>query len=1129
MDSKYYAVLMAIIAVALTGYTFISSEADADGTHTLTSEVDHGEIIDTSTGKQFVSASVDEISLRYEPIRGYEFLEWVISGDCTTVSNGCEITISDLKEDVHLGVKTRYYSTSQELINIIDVDGLPVPGDSLVNTWSIKSDNLDMTGAMWKGMPCTPLIVDETVYVRAGGMLYALDINTGTILNSVRSQGIEIDFYHYLSYGNGVIFDTVGGAAYDLELNKLYDLPSSLKFVTYHDGCFFGCSSVIEGKVEYYTMFKTTLDKDSYIVDGVKQNMFHSSEKYRLFAQYGQFGNVLIVGGWFFFLQADGIVGNGGYRAISAFNINTEECVTCELTGIAGMPWDDGWLTYYGGYFYITAYTAGLFDGVIPGLEDKRSTIGWVKFDFDNGNFENPRFEEIKTPGGSTFKGIASGLVIYNGRGYVNVRALGTDTLGGSDDSGTCMIAYDISEDGTPTPAATAPSYMTHGGIVVNVAHEKEGLFYIYMVPYNSMDQGVYVFTDEYKDGVWNFKSSYDKISPTRYDWCSQCIRAGPNGELVYYVDSGYLDCYTKVRSFDITVILDSGETAEVNAASGSSLMNAISSLYKGASFDGSNVKIGEKTYEAYGLNVPSSYVYAWEQLTDLSASKFIGRDMSAVIEGKYRYVILLESGAPDKFTNWDDANKWYYFDGNDYVKCVLADSASINAAVGKSIIFANTKPVVDPTDIWPTHPISISVNREGSVDISLPEGMNTFSYEISIPSSLIVSKEGQTLTVKGQLEKNVVLSLIINGKEYPIQVTVLPKVTVDGDKTIIESETESQSPGGNTVSVNSIKVEEPNKSTFTSIEETRNVSGGVIETRYTKIVIDDMGDIVDGIPVKVENKEYYLLNDSGERMEWRISEKRTIVVDNLGSVETSIFEVVEDKVSGEKKTTDSSEVVYASSIVKIVKINTEDKNGNMTGSRTVEVNTKTVGVPVSIPSSVIEKLGDVEEFPINLETARIVLSGSVVSNFVGKGDLYFSVSQPLKTSLSSKVRSAVGDAKVFSIELKCGDEQQHDFGRFTVALACDIEIQEGKELKVWRIDDYGKKTYAENVAYSDGRVTFDADHLSIYAVGYASDDGSGGPSETEGGSGGTVLLAGTGAIAVLALLGAVFLLRRRR
>ena len=331
------------------------------------------------------------------------------------------------------------------------------------------------------------------------------------------------------------------------------------------------------------------------------------------------------------------------------------------------------------------------------------------------------------------------------------------------------MIAYNILPDGTPVPSAEAPSSMSHGGIVVNVAHADEGLINIYMLPYNSNDQAVYVFTDELKDGQWKLKSSCSKLSPTRHDWCSQAIRAGPNGELVYYVDSGYLDCYIKARSFDVTVILDSGTSAQVNTVTGSTLNGAVSSLYKGAVIDGGNVSIGGKTYSAYGMNMPSLEVYNWEKITDLSSAKFIGSDVSAIIEGKYRYLILLENGAADRFSNWDDANSWYFYNGQEYSECILADPVSIDSASGRTIVYSETKPVVDPSNIWPSCPTTLNVNRNDSVDVALPESEFVFGFEVSAPGALLVSRDGSTMKVTGQLEKNVTLSVILNGRSYPI------------------------------------------------------------------------------------------------------------------------------------------------------------------------------------------------------------------------------------------------------------------------------------------------------------------------------------------------------------------------
>lgn len=1100
-----------------------ASGSDAEGGYVLTADIDHGTLTDVSTGKEFSSSTFSgEITLKFEPNRGYEFREWVLSGDCTYHEDGSEITFTELNSDVTVSVKLRYYSTSQELINIVDVDELPVAGDKLVNSWSIESVNLDMTKDMWEGMPCTPLIVDNVVYVRAGGMLYGVDINTGSILYSVRSQGAATEFYHYLSYGNGVIFDTCGYKAYDLELNYLYDIPPSLKFVTYHDGYFFGCEESVQGTTTYYTMFKTTLDKDSYLENGVKQNIFTSSDKFRLFAQYGQFGNVQIVGDWFFFLEADRVTGSTGYRAITAFNIKTEEHVTCELTGITGMPWDDGWLTYNNGYFYVTAYVAGLFDGVIEGLKGKHSSIAWVKFDFDKGEFEEPKCQEIKNPAGDTFLGIASGLVIYNGRGYVNVRALGDDTYGGSNDAGSCMIAFDITEDGTPVPVASTPSLMSHGGIVVNIAHEDEGLIYIYMVPYNKQSQAVYVFTDARNaDGTWSLKETYDVLSPTRFDWCSQAIRAGPNGELVYYVDSGFLDCYVKTESFEMTIILDHGESAEVRSTTGSSLEAAISKLYRGAVIDGGTVTIGDKTYVCYGFNAPSVETCNWEPVSNLSVSKYTGTDLSAIIEGRYKYAILLESGAEDHFSTWRDANKWYYFDGTDYVKCILQDTGSMDAVSGKSLIYSDTKPEVDPTDIWTDRPASITVNRGDVLKVALPDGEYAFSYE-TVSGAVSAEKSGSKLLITGMAEKSDTLTVILNGKSYPISVSVLPKVTVDGDKTVTESVTESQNDDGSTVIKEWSSTVEGSRTEQVSKETVTDRNGDVLTVRTVTTDTDTKGDYTTGgVPVKVEIVTDVTKDGNGRVISNTESETDTTVIEGNGYVSTNVLKVVKDKVTGKTTSSDKLQSEYASSRYTVEKTTDENGNEETTYLVTSKIESTSLSVPMSILSEVKGSL------PISLGTSEIVLSSGAVDTLaeIKNGNLTFSVTEP--DNVSSKIKYAAEGARLYEVILSCGDTEQHSFGKFTMTVACDTEPQDGKVMKAWRIDDSGKKSYVDVLSAADGKVTFEADHLSYYAVGFEAENSGAGDSENT--DNGFILYAGIGLVLVLILLGAAFYLRLKK
>ena len=214
-------VLLAVLTVAILVIPSGTAQfSDAGTSYTANVSAEYGTVLDVSTGEPFVSGSVvDSVQLMFVANSGHEFVKWDVKGDCTKSENGCTISISNLKEDVSVEAVSRNYSTSQELITVVDSYGTPIPGDSLVKSWAFASTGLnrDTEGMAWEGMPSTPLIVGDAVYVRAGGILYKLDINTGSILKSVESEG-KISYYHYISYGNGVIFDTVGSKAYDLDL-----------------------------------------------------------------------------------------------------------------------------------------------------------------------------------------------------------------------------------------------------------------------------------------------------------------------------------------------------------------------------------------------------------------------------------------------------------------------------------------------------------------------------------------------------------------------------------------------------------------------------------------------------------------------------------------------------------------------------------------------------------------------------------------------------------------------------------------------------------------------------------------------------------------------------------------------
>lgn len=1152
--------LMLVFIIASSSIVIIDAPGtDADPANVIEVSYDHGRLVDNTTGLDYNGGDfTGELTLQYIPNRGYEFLSWQIEGSAVYSTNLNKITITSVQGTVNLTVIIRNYSTSQELINIVDVDDLPDSEDELVLAWSFKSTLLDKSGGMWKGMPCTPLIVDHVAYVRAGPRLYALDIESGTILNYVTSTGYTVDYYHYISYGNGIIFDTTGYKAYDLGLNYLYDIPSNLRFVSYHEGYFYGCLDVGGSN---YVMYKTSADKDSDLVNNVKQNLFTGGERFRVFAQYGQFSNVLFIDDWFFFLQADMHTGTTGYRAISAFNIKTEESVTCRLTGFEGMPWDDGWLTYYDGYFYLTAYTAGLFDGVITGLEDKRSSLMWVKFDFETGMFEEPSFKNIQDPEGHEFRGIASGLVIYNGRGYLNIRALGTDTLGGSDDTGSKMIAYEIRANGEPFPVNAVNSAMTHGGIVVNVAHAEEGKISVYMIPYNLFDQALYVFTDEYSDGEWVLKPRTE-LAMARTDWCSQCIRAGPDGELLFYVDSGYIDCYVPADKYRINIITVEGSYAQSETACGKNVQDVLKKLYPTIEINGKNATIGGKEYFIYGLNEVTN---TWVLVTNPSVGTYSGTYKNGVTESTFRQIVLLEKSS--SMTLPEDGQKgWYYFNDG-CKKASFSDLSTIKDSIGCAWYYLDAPPSANDVQIKPIE----QVNRESSITIALPELMES-TYSVSDETAIQVTREGNTLTVTGLMEKTATITIDIEGVQYPISVNVLPKVTVEDGKTVTVSIRTDATEDGGTIHTESRTEESDTGIERTVIETVRDSLDNVVsvrntaESRYTGLTMDghDSG-VIERTETFEENgvlkvdSEYY-------------SETITARLD-IGVIRVSSTESVKDNILNVKDITyivrteyasyDVSEVTvehYVGDSVNPASSDTEtvyeskqadfnivsengsvvinlDENGSVDISGLLSAATDDSSVNgIVINAGAIVNAKSVTSAAeagasMAMDTGSVTISmgADTLKNLAAAGgNVKFFAESGAK--MTAKQQSAVGDAKVFTINLTCGDVEQHDFGAFRLSVTCEITTQDGKELKVWRIDDYGKKTYATNVTYSDGKVSFDADHLSIYAIGYESESsGSGdGKSDNGGGNGNILMFAGIGAIAVLALLGAVFMMRRR-
>lgn len=1123
-----------VVCIAVSCTLLSNYESDAENGYAITVNLQNGSVFDQE-GNEFTGGEFkNSLTLTFVPKSGYEFVEWNVSRGCDYTAEKLNITITAVYGDIVITPVARNFSPSQGITYILDEDGLPITGDKLVKLWSFGSTSLDKSYDPWLGMPSTPLIVGDLVYIRAGDYLYAVDIYTGVVKHYVKSITAQAEYYHYISYANGVIIDTTGHKAYDLELNYLYDIPANLKYAVYYDGYAYGFLYNADAKDGlYYQMYKMSLEPGKDLDVGVKKNLLKKEINTCAWAQYGQYSTPIFKNGWMFFLEANGVMGrvqsNECVRNLTAFNVDTEEVISCVLTGVMGMPWDDGWLTSYNDYFYVTAYTAGLFDGVIKGLEDKHSCIQYVRFDFDKGCFDKDSLVcvDIKDPAGNTFKGIASPFIVHNNRGYVNVKAY----LGEKDkDLGlTCLIAYDIKEDGTLIPTQCCKSEMSHGGIVMNLAHEREGKIFIYLLPYESSKQAIYTFTDEYVNGEWVLKDTCDKIGPTRADWGSQGVRSGPNGEVIYYVDSGYIDCYITADKNRITVIKMDGDAAYVDAGYGADAGAVVRDLFAGCTISGGKVQIGEKTYIAYGFN---EVRHSWKAINNLTDTYTTDKNRGIVV-APYRYVILLEENSDNNITAGGDKG-WYYLADESYQRCNMFNSESLVSVIGKYLFFSETAPGSEAILLPP----SVYIQYDGSAEYELLSNIsiNSIDYDSKI---INVEISENKLIIRYVKEGQTTLSLTIGDKTYKTEVETAPYSSVDpnGTTTVI-SNRDSVTESGETVSTEkktvtnkdksnitenttvTVKDSDGNIKTVTTTERTQStsidtVSGKTTTEELTVTTVKDSAgkviseksesrilevtDLSDGISKSVTD---YNVEGNGNRTNTVTTQyTRGNIV--LGIIVTEVYGSSSDPTSTEIKysLTDPSSAIQAvlngesfyftvtgadadlSSLASIVAL--EDFSDRaVTVVSEVELSESMLEAVVKMKSKLI----------MNSTESSITFDDSSLENLLDNGSVSFDTTRVSTDTLNDAMKDAVGDAILFDISVNTDNGKLSQFGKFTIKLNV---TPNGDHVHVYRIDEDGTKHEIEGAAITDGGVVFSANHLSYYAVEFTAGNSSGDSSDT--------------------------------
>ena len=601
-----------------------------------------------ATGDKVVPGGTIKITLK--PYDGFELLEWNMS---VTYSDGHNNTVPLYSSDLEYAVESsmssiriepvfRYYSNSNSLINVTDIDNSPIRGEDIIQIWNWASEHIDTTMGVWTGFPSIPLIVDDYVYLRSNDDLIKLDIHSGSEINSITTPSTTVKaYYHYLGYGGGVIIDYVTHNAYDLDLNLKYTLDKNYSAVFYNDNYFYGIS---DSKLWKFDAQSGTLSSDPSWSDGISI-AWHSL--------YGTTSTPVFANNHIYFIEID-----GSNRLIASIDLDSGNKSTINLSKLNGLLIDEGWLTYYeyngSGYLFVTGYNAGLFEN-----KGGNSIISYIQLDNSGGLLSgSERYIEIPD-----LTGTASAFVVYNGRGYINV----TDTNSTSKVSAQFYV-YDVDgllSDMTPLIKWDGKvahskyliyqedSKQSHGSIVLNIAHalEKDGKVYIYLLPYNVEDQAVYIFED------YPGKSSagqYFVTSKAGSSYGSQAVRVGPNGELIWYTDSGKLYCYGVEELNTYYFMIQTGDGNKWVSVKDSSVSNALNSL-DGYSVDAA----GMVTFNGK----PQVIQY-------YSNDKWEGPISTIKSFGSYHYFIISDEKA--------DVEQVYYYDsGNTFKTCNVSDVIS--------------------------------------------------------------------------------------------------------------------------------------------------------------------------------------------------------------------------------------------------------------------------------------------------------------------------------------------------------------------------------------------------------------------------------------------------------------------
>ena len=650
-----------------------------------------------ANGKEIRSVNIESsgtIEFSAVPKEGYELGDWILNGESKGSAHN-SIIVMDLTEDSYLSITGTYYAPSTGSDSVFN-HGMPTDEEveKIVHAYTIGG-YVRTTGSVWSGMASIPLIVDDYLYVRIAGKIYKAESDTGYIVKSADSTHLET-FYHSLGYGGGYIIDYNSSKVFDTDLNQLYILEKGIESAYYHEGKFY-----ILGKQMY--SFNPE-DEDTSKSDEVKS--FEYMGKYDdLYGSYGVYSHVF-VGDYVYCITA-----KGDARGLIAINLLTGESNCKWLDGIHAMYLDDGWLSYYEGYLFITAYSTGLFGAVATAHSDRVSYLSVNGIDFGTESWFE--FEE------STF---SSRFAFCEDRAFV--------VMGGT------LYVFDLPDDIADLDFSKLAPRKTrldcgHGNFVIDTSHiDEEGSpVYAYGIPYDThYFETMWIAVDKMVDG--EYKASSVPLYSTEREWNSQAIRSDIDGRMIWYNDSGWLYSYTTSNKNVYYFFIEDGTSAKWYEAYGRSAADALESLGSEVatmnaakviqSINGHSISSGlvlqmlKPTYGTTDNNGQYNNIdqYTWQTIDNLGDSSYSLNHYFRIICGDG---VAVSSG--DVFT---------YIDGNEKKTYNFADNIGDRNIIGKLLSRGTSSETillrfVDENDV--EIPGTLSVVKNGSsAKIHFPE-----------------------------------------------------------------------------------------------------------------------------------------------------------------------------------------------------------------------------------------------------------------------------------------------------------------------------------------------------------------------------------------------------------------------